>query len=73
MFVPYMFNQLGSWRLRSLGQGYVDGYQLPQMKVVIVGLEDCLYSHSLGIESDRYVLTNRYSHRLCKLESMSIR
>src|SRR6056300_200784 len=35
-----MVDQLGGWSLQSVGQGYGDGYQLPQMKDVIVGLED---------------------------------
>jgi integrase len=35
-----MIDQLGGWSLQSVGQGYGDGYQLSQMKDVIVGLED---------------------------------
>ena len=35
-----MIDQLGGWSLQSVGQGYGDGYQLLQMKNVIVGLED---------------------------------
>jgi integrase len=35
-----MIDQLGGWSLQSVGQGYGDGYQLLQMKDVIVGLAD---------------------------------
>jgi integrase len=35
-----MIDQLGGWSLQSVGQGYGDGYQLSQLKDVIVGLED---------------------------------
>ena len=35
-----MIDQLGGWSLQSVGQGYGDGYQLSQMKDVIIGLED---------------------------------